>query len=60
VGSFAEAARFRLSIALGLSHRERLRDLESMWDFNDMIEARNPRVRHIAAVLRARHQEPQS
>ena len=35
VGSFAEAARFRLRIALGLSHSERLRDLEAMWDFND-------------------------
>jgi hypothetical protein len=52
MGSFAEATRFRLSIALGLSYTERLRDLDAMWDFNDVIERQNPRVQDIAARLR--------
>jgi hypothetical protein len=52
VGSFAEAERFRLLVALTLSHAERLRDLEAMWDFNDMIETKNPRIRLIAERLR--------
>jgi hypothetical protein len=41
VGSFAEAAGFPL-VALGKSYADGLRDLEAMWDFNDMIEERNP------------------
>lgn len=56
VGSFVEAARFRLSIALELSYGERLRDLEAMWDFNEMLERRNPQLRVIAARLQARRE----
>ena len=54
VGSFAEAARFHLLVALGLSYADRLRDLEAMWDFNDMIEEQNPHVRRVVELLRAR------
>lgn len=53
VGSFAEAQRFQLLMTLGTSYAERLRDLERMWDFNDMVEELNPRIRHIAALMRA-------
>lgn len=56
VGSFAEAQRFQLLTALGTSYAERLRDLERMWDFNDMVEELNPRIRRIAALLRARRE----
>jgi hypothetical protein len=54
IGSFEEAARFRLLVALRLTAAERLRDLEAMWDFNEMVEAQNPRTRQIAERLRAR------
>jgi hypothetical protein len=54
VGSFAEAARFQLLVSLGMTYADRLRDLEAMWDFNDMIEAQNPHVRRVVDLLRAR------
>jgi hypothetical protein len=53
-GSFAEAARFQLVVALRMTYADRLRDLEAMWDFNDMIEEQNPRVRRVVELLRAR------
>ena len=58
VGSFAEAARFQLRVALGMTYAERLRDLEAMWDFNDMIEEQNPHVRRVVELLRARRKTP--
>lgn len=52
IGSFEEASRFRLLQALSLTHLERLRDLEAMWDFNEMLERKNPKMREIAEKLR--------
>lgn len=52
IGSFEEASRFRLLQALSLTHLERLRDLEAMWDFNEMLERQNPKMREIAEKLR--------
>ena len=54
VGSFAEAERFKFLVTLRMTYAERLQELEGMCDFNDMIEEQNPRVRHIAELLRSR------
>lgn len=56
VGSFAEAERFQLLVALGTTYAERLRDLERMWDFNDMVEELNPHIRRIAVLMRAQRE----
>ncbi len=51
-GSF-EAAEFeRLRMALKSTYAQRLQDLQEMLDFNAGAEARNPRLRRIAAQLR--------
>jgi hypothetical protein len=49
---FAEARRFQLGLGLALTPAERLRELEAMLDFNDMVEARNPSIRWVAERLR--------
>jgi hypothetical protein len=50
---FADARRFQLRVAMALTPAERLRALESLLDFNDMLLAHNPRTRRIAEQLRA-------
>jgi hypothetical protein len=55
IGSFREAQRFQLQVSLSITCAERLRDLEAMFDFNDMIEELNPHTRRAAALLRATH-----
>jgi hypothetical protein len=49
---FAEARRFQLRVALALTPGERLRALEALLDFNDMVLARNPQIRRVAERLR--------
>lgn len=51
--AFREAEDWRLRLQLRASYAERLRDLEELWDFNEMIWARNPRIRRIVERLRS-------
>lgn len=49
--SFEAAELSRLTLQLRATPAERLRDLEAMWDFNEVVWANNPRVLHIAERL---------
>lgn len=49
--SFSAAERSRLELQLRATPAERLRDLEAMWDFNEVVWANNPRVLRIAERL---------
>jgi hypothetical protein len=51
-GSFEAAELFQLKMALRSTYAQRLQDLQEMLDFNAEAEARNPRIRMIAAQLR--------
>jgi hypothetical protein len=51
-GSFEAAEQNQLRVALKSSYAQRLQDLQDMLDFNAEAEARNPRLRRIAAHLR--------
>jgi len=51
-GSFEAAELNRLRMALKSTYAQRLQDLQDMLDFNADAEARNPRLRWIAARLR--------
>jgi hypothetical protein len=51
-GSFEAAELNRLRMALKSTYAQRLQDLQDMLDFNAEAEARNPRLRRIAARLR--------
>jgi len=51
-GSFEAAELNRLRMALKSTYAQRLQDLQDMLDFNAEAEARNPRLRRIAAHLR--------
>jgi hypothetical protein len=51
-GSFEAAELNRLRMALKSTYAQRLQDLQDMLDFNAEAEARNPRLRWIAARLR--------
>lgn len=48
---FSAAQRSRLELQLRATPAERLRDLEAMWDFNEVVWANNPRVLRIAERL---------
>jgi hypothetical protein len=51
-GSFEAAELNRLRMALKSTYAQRLQDLQDMLDFNAEAEARNPRLRSIAAHFR--------
>jgi hypothetical protein len=51
-GSFESAEMNRLRMALKSTYQQRLQDLQDMLDLNAAAEARNPRLRWIAARLR--------
>jgi|GEM_PF-2066326 hypothetical protein len=57
-GSFEAAEFHRLRMALKSTYAQRLQDLQDMLDFNAEAEARNPRLRRIAAHLRRESQIP--
>jgi hypothetical protein len=51
-GSFEAAELNQLRAALKSTYAQRLQDLQDMLDFNAEAEARNPRLRWVAAQLR--------
>jgi hypothetical protein len=61
-GSFEAAELNRLRMALKSTYVQRLQDLQDMLDFNAEAEARNPRLRRVAAHLRreSAHREGES
>ena len=50
-GSFEAVELFQLRMALKSTYAQRLQDLQDMMNFNAEAEARNPRLRWLAAQL---------
>ena len=50
------AAHAQLAMQLRATPAERLRDLEAMWEFNEMVWARNPEILRTAQRLWALQQ----